>query len=132
MTERRQSVCTAYGRVSYPVFEEETVALHAEEMNAFYNALADAVVAYAAELNREREGGVRVLTAEYRSEITERRVTVEYTICLRRRGRVTARKRLTHTWEAGTLVPPRKHMPRPKKRKSKGGTGQNVLTPRTP
>ena len=106
MTQRRESVGTACGRVSYPVFADESTPAHAEEMNVFYKSLADAAVAYAARLNEQREGGMRFLTAEYRAEITDGRIAVEYTITLRRRGRTIARKRLTHLWEAGTLVPP--------------------------
>ncbi len=107
MTERRQLVSGAYMRISYPEFSDEGSKDGTERMNAFYKSLADASSAYAEELNREREGGLRILTAEYRTMFTVTGCVVEYKITVRRRGRVIGKKSLVHHWENGVLVPER-------------------------
>ncbi len=108
MNEQRASEQTACGRVSFPVFSDESASKQAAEMNAFYDSLREALLVYAAELNAQRGDGVRLLTAEYTSVTDKERITVTYTITVRRRGRVIGRKRLIHTWEDGVLIPPRK------------------------
>lgn len=116
---RRALVETAFARVAYPTFTDGQAPAHAEEMNVFYRALAEAVTGYAAALNESRDGGTRFLTADYRTESSGARITVFYTLTLRRRGRTAARKQMVHVWESGALVPLRKHAE--KKRRSPGG-----------
>lgn len=108
MNERRTAAQTAFGRVSFPVFSDENAPKRAAEINAFYEVLRDAALAYAAELNADRSDGIRLLTAEYISVTAGDRITVTYTLTVRRRGRVIGRKQLTHTWEDGLLLPPQK------------------------
>lgn len=108
MNEQRASAQNAWGRVSFPVFVDENTPKQASEMNAFYETLRDAVLAYAEELNAERREGLRMLAAEYTAATVGQQITVTYIVTVRHRGRVIGRKRLTHTWEDGVLIPPRK------------------------
>ena len=108
MNERRTSAQSGFGRVSFPVFSDGDIQKRTAEINAFYEAFRDAVLAYAAELNADRAEGIRFLTAEYTSVTEGERITVVYTFTVRRRGRVIGRKRLTHRWEDGLLLPPQK------------------------
>ncbi len=108
MKEQRTLELSACARVSYPVFTDENAPKQAGEMNAFYEALRDAALAYAAELNEGHKDGIRLLAAEYTAEVAGERITVTYTVSVRRRGRVIGRKQLIHIWENGVLIPPRR------------------------
>ena len=123
MNEQRVSAQSAWGRVSYPVFEDDTAPKPAAEMNAFYEALREAVLQYAAQLNERREDGLRLVSAEYVTVFDGERITVTYTLTVRRRGRVIGRKRLTHVWEEGVMIPPQKMCPGIFRRRRGAGKG---------
>ncbi len=105
MTETRKTVAQPYVRISYPVFEDESVPNHAQEMNAFYHVLAEAVQKASVEIGRQKDG-VRILTADYKTKTEGKQITVEYRITVRRRGRIECAETLVHSWEDGVLIPP--------------------------
>lgn len=105
MTETRKTVVQPYVRISYPVFEDEAVPNHAQEMNAFYHVLVETVQKASEEICRQKDG-VRILSADYKTKIEGKQITVEYRITVRRRGRIECAKTLVHTWEDGVLIPP--------------------------
>ena len=106
--EKRITEHFARGHVAYPQLEGEEKS-H-EIFNAFYRTLRDAAVSYMDEI-----GPASLYTADYTLKQEENILTVEYTLRLRRRGRVIQRKAVTHRWEDGYLIPPGKK--REKKRK---------------
>lgn len=121
MTEKRITETFAHGRVSYPRFEADAENKTAATMNGFYRALRDAAAAYMEEIAHSPDGTSRTYTADYVLLEDENTVTVEYTLRLRRRGRIEAQKILVHTWKNGYLLPPgkKKHRPPRQKRKTR-------------
>ncbi len=108
MTERRETRLTPNMRISYPVFEDEAMPAHAQEMNAFYQAFFDAVSAYAEEITASREGGIRILHADYKIREHDGITAVEYRIAVRKRGKTESAKTLTHVWRDGVLSLPQR------------------------
>lgn len=108
MTEKREVRITPHMRIAYPMFEDESASDHVLEMNAFYTVLTDALAVYAEEIAEDRAGGIRILTADYKTRAENNRIAVEYRLAVRRRGKTEAAKTLLHIWENGVLVPPQK------------------------
>ena len=101
MTEKRIREIFAHGRISYPQFEGDTLSV--KTINAFYHTLRDAAAAYSEEM-----GPARIYTADYTLKWEENMLLVDYTLQLRHRGRIVARKTLSHQWVNGYLIPPGK------------------------
>jgi hypothetical protein len=119
MTEKRITETFAHGRISYPRLEADAENKTAATMNGFYLALRDAAAAYMEEIAHSPDGTSRTYTADYILRQDENTVTVEYTLRLRRRGRIEAQKTLVHTWKNGYLLPPEKKKHRPPRQKRK-------------
>ncbi len=110
MTVLMSSVCFPGGHVLYPIFSpspgEEAAA---QRMNEFYRTLREA----AEQIARDSAGSERY-TAECKAEIAaDGRIQVSCLLRLRHRGRTLAQKKLTHLWQNGLLIPPKKqaHLP---------------------
>ena len=102
MMETRLCTCFHGGYAAYPHFTPED-APDTVRMNDFYLALRDAVL-HAASLAPIGS----LCTADYRCTEEEDGIRIVYTLRLRQGGRTAAQRTLTHHWQNGVLVMPRK------------------------
>ncbi len=106
MTETRQTAVHATARIRYPHFTDDKNPKRVNEINGFYEALQKALCAYADEISASKTNGIHTLQAEYRAFQEDDALIVTYSVFIRHRGRIVAKKELRHTWKDGALILP--------------------------
>ena len=102
MKETRICTCFHGGHAAYPHFTPED-APDAARMNDFYLSMANAIRDAA---SRAPSGAL--CTADYVCTAEEDGIRIVYTLRMRQGGRTAAQRTLTHHWQNGLLVMPRK------------------------
>ena len=127
MTEKRITEAFSRGRIAYPQFEADAESESVTAINDFYRALRDAAVAYMEELAQSSERKGRIYTADYTIRWEGDILVVAYALQLRHRGRIEARKTLTHRWQKGYLIPPGKKRRQKRPIRLKQGAKEDII-----
>ena len=127
MTEKRITESFIRGRIAYPQFEADAKNEKVAALNEFYRTLRDAAAAYIEELSQSPDGKARIYTADYALRREGDILTVEYTLLLRHRGRIEARKMLRHRWQNGYLIPPGKKKGQKRRIRLKQGAKEDII-----